>query len=244
MGSSRAMSRSMSWRDEDPIIRDPATALTAVEGDGSQLEMVSDRLKADKEIVLAAVSQNGYALQYASEDLKVDKEVVLAAVSQVGGALKFVPKLLQNDKEIVLAAVSESANSVYNKALYYASDTLKMDKDVVMAAVDTDYRSFFYASDELKDDIEFVLVIVGDHDGRALEFVSPDLKMNKAVVTAAVSNNCDALQYASDGMKADEDVMAMPCGTSSAGSSPTKHYYFGTSMALVSVLCGAIVLIL
>merc|ERR1711907_466624 len=215
MGSSRAMSRSMSWRDEDPIIRDPATALTAVEGDGSQLEMVS-------------------------EDLKVDKEIVLAAVSQVGGALKFVPKLLQNDKEIVLAAVSENENSVYNKALYYASDTLKMDKDVVLAAVDTDYRSFFYAADELKDDIEFVLVIVGDHDGRALEFVSPDLKMNKAVVTAAVSNNCDALQYASDGMKADDDVIAVPCGTSS-GASPTNYYYFGSSLAVVSVFFGAIV---
>merc|ERR1711907_613503 len=110
------------------------------------------------------------------------------------------------------------------------------------AAVDNDYRSFFYADDILKDDLEFVLVIVGDHDGRALEFVSPDLKMNKAVVTAAVANNCDALQYASDGMKADEEVMAMPCGTSSAGSSPMKQDYFGSSVVtLFSVFFGAIV---
>merc|ERR1711907_167338 len=138
-----------------------------------------------------------------------------------------------------MAAVSESQNSVYNKALYYASDTLKMDKDVVLAAVDNDYRSFFYADDILKDDLEFVLVIVGDHDGRALEFVSPDLKMNKAVVTAAVSNNCDALQYASDGMKADEEVMAMPCGTSSAAAG----YFVSSMVSLVSVLCGAIAFI-
>jgi len=125
------------------------------------------------------------------------------------------------------------------KALYYASDTLKMDKDVVLAAVNTDYRSFFYAADILKDDLEFVLIIVGDHDGRALEFVSPDLKMNKAVVTAAVSNHCDALQYASDGMKADEDIIAVDCGTSSA------DYYFGSStVTLVPVLCAAIAVVM
>ena len=98
-------------------ITDKKEALAQLKDDGWVLSMVSDELKADKELVMAAVEQDD-SLDFASDELKADKEVVMAAVN--------------NDIDALLE------NGSIMDALEYASDELKTDPEI-LGGVDIDF---------------------------------------------------------------------------------------------------------
>ena len=54
--------------------------IAAVINDGTALEHVDDKFKADKEIVETAISSDGYVLEYANKKFKKDKVIVLKAL--------------------------------------------------------------------------------------------------------------------------------------------------------------------
>ncbi|MCX6987963.1 MAG: DUF4116 domain-containing protein [Chlamydiae bacterium] len=113
-----------------PGFDDKNLILRAIREEGlAALDLVSPRLRTDKDVVLAAVTQKGSDLAFTSASLKADKEVVLAAVRQDGSALRFAFTGLQADKEVVLAAVRQSGD-----ALPFACQELQADTEVVLAA--------------------------------------------------------------------------------------------------------------
>ena len=62
--------------------------------------------------------------------------------------------------------------------------------------------------DELKADKEVVIAAVSN-DGNALEYASNTLKADKEVVLAAVSNNGNALELSSAELQNDPDIIAL-----------------------------------
>lgn len=60
--------------------------------------------------------------------------------------------------------------------------------------------------EEFWDDDEVVLAAVKDQ-GDALQFASDRLKATKAIVIAAVENNPYALQFAADKLQVDDDIL-------------------------------------
>ena len=161
-------------------------------------------LKGDHEIVLAAVSKYGHALQYATEKLKGDSEIALAAVSDCGGALQFATEELKGDRKIVLAAVSENGH-----ALQFATEEPKGDREIVLAAV-------------------------SNGDGGALKFATEELKGDREIVLAAVSEDGCALNHATNGLRADEEMMRNALEQS-------RHQLVGLKVSLLSGRCCGIV---
>ncbi|MEI8329309.1 MAG: DUF4116 domain-containing protein, partial [Chlamydiia bacterium] len=71
-----------------PGFDDKNLILRAIREEGlAALDLVSPRLRTDKDVVLAAVTQKGSDLAFTSASLQADKQVVLAAVRQDGSAL-------------------------------------------------------------------------------------------------------------------------------------------------------------
>ena len=68
-------------------------------------------------------------------------------------------------------------------------------------------KALKFASENLKDDLEVVLVAV-TQNGEALEYASwPRLRANKEVVLVAVKNSGTALKYSSRNLKNDKEVV-------------------------------------
>ena len=123
------------------------------------LDLVSPRLRTDKDVVLAAVTQKGSDLAFTSASLQADKQVVLAAVRQDGSALRFASTGLQADKEVVLAAVRQSGDALpfacqelqaiykrplqgYGQAVLTEDRSLWLDRNAVFLSIDQLQKSY------------------------------------------------------------------------------------------------------
>ncbi|MCH9690256.1 MAG: DUF4116 domain-containing protein [Gammaproteobacteria bacterium] len=172
----------------------------------------------DKEAALSAVRINGLALQFASDKLRNDPDVVAAAINNDEDAIFYASKtrqicfLARSDvREDVLDAVKQDG-----LALQYASDTFKNDRGVVAAAFTQNAEALDFASDGLKVEEKFIVdlktsALVDMIERGQLKLNEPTLlkrdKANKVVVMAAVKQDGLALQYASEELRGDPEVV-------------------------------------
>ena len=207
----------------DDLRNDYDVVLAAVTQDGSALEYASKILQNNKTIVCAAVSNSEHALQYASKELRHDFDVVLTAVTRNGSVLAFVPEVLRNNKQIALSAVSSFGLSVSYTSL---CDNL----EIVLAAIKQDKRALVHTSKKLLLDKTFALKVfpykvhltnfpkeIVEDDELMIKAInygcvglgatSSKIRDNKAVVLIAVKNDRGELQYASERLKADREVV-------------------------------------
>lgn len=146
------------------------------------LDIVSERLRGNRDIVLAAVTRNGLELERVYEPLLSDRQVVLRAATQCGIALEFAPKHFLDDTEIVHAALLNmhspalehpctrmrnhrgvvlAAVLLYAGNMHYIADEFKGDKEIMLAALTRyTYTYYFYASKDLQNDFNFVRAAV------------------------------------------------------------------------------------
>jgi hypothetical protein len=156
-------------------------------------------LARDKDVVLAAVRNNGNALQYVPEVLRRDKDVALEAVASLGLAFVYVPEVLRRDKDVVLAAINTCTD-----ALKIMPDCMKDDKIVALAALNKDGSLIKYISERLRGDKDIVLTAVRHRGGcnvDNLKWASCDILDMEEVVLAAVEENEDAFEHASQRIK-------------------------------------------
>jgi len=128
----------------------------------------------DYKVVSNAVNRNGLALEFASDEWKDDKNLALVAVAKHADALQFVSERLRNDVEVVQAAI-------------------RNNNEVVLAVRKLDYVVGFTPYQNSADPIK--------KNGLVLEFVSQEVKENKAVVLEAIRKSPPALQFASNGIR-------------------------------------------
>ncbi|MCU9936310.1 DUF4116 domain-containing protein [Mycoplasmopsis cynos] len=155
------------------------------------------------------------ALQFASEELKKEfgknRDIMLEVVKWNGNALRYASEELKKDREVVLEVMKRD----YRVALQYASKELWSDKDVVLEAVKRDYRVLQYASKELWSDKDVVLEVMKQYGDIFLNlftlFISDEMKKefgkNRDIMLEAVKRNGYALQFASEELKKDKDVV-------------------------------------
>ena len=95
---------------------------------------------------------------------------------------------LRDDPEVVAAAIKSDS-----LAYEYASDRLKRRKSIAILALEA---SFQYArlDPALREDREIAFIAVS-LDGSNLKFVGSELRADKEIVAAAISNNPEARQY-------------------------------------------------
>lgn len=161
--------------------------LERVQEDGLLLERVPPRDR-DKQMVLAAVSENGFAIRFSPEPLKRDREIVSAALQENGLALCSLPDLLKDDEHVVLEAVQSDG-----LALRYASPRLKAHHAIVFPALQQNLSAFDLISNT--EDPAIVLHVL-ERDGRFYSHImNEQFQRAPAMGTAAVTQNGLVLQH-------------------------------------------------
>ena len=191
-------------------IKDTKTVvLEAVTQDGKALEFASERLQRRRKYVRKAAKTYGSALRYADEKLLRDKSFVLACVRNHAYALEFAGEF-RKDNDVVWAAL---ANPLL---LEYADGPFKNDAEVVETLVKQDACALMFASDKCKQNLRVVLAAVEKH-GIAARFMHRTLSDNRKVFEIAVRTYPEAVQFASEKLRADADFMLKLIGISNSG---------------------------
>ena len=187
--------------------------MKAVRKDGENLKYASDALKDNNQIVFEAVKHSDSALQHASLRLRNDDEIVLAAVKRQGHQLMDASGRLQGDRNTVIEAVKNN-----HSALEFASKELRDDEGIIMTAIEYYTRKsryitlslklLNYASLELRDNKMIVSKAVG-LNALELEYASDRLKQEKEIVLAAVKNDGRSLRFVSAPKIIDDQEIAM-----------------------------------
>ena len=210
-----------------PYLITKRVVMSAVRQNGMALQYAPGRSKDDKEVVMAAVRQNGFALQYASDRLKDDIDIVASSVQKDGYALKFASVRLQMDESIISFAVQQNGYALqFSKKINRTSGRLNQysSKPITLLAVQQNGLSLRYIIN--KSDKEVVMTAITNNVD-ALAFASPELRNDKEVVLFAVEKNIHALQFASDGMKNDKEIITIAVKKNAAdriGDCPIFNY--------------------
>ena len=142
-------------------------------------------MQGNHEIVMAAVQQDELALEHASKALQGDKSIVMAAVQHEGLALKtwqYVSNEMKKDSEILLTVCQKIGVTIPAKEMNDSTSIItamakQNDKDAVLVAVQA--------------------------DGDVLKFAQEEMRRDRKLCTAAVTQNGLALKHASQEMKCD-----------------------------------------
>lgn len=213
---------------------DRDVAFAAVRSRGMALQYVSNDLKLDPDLVLEAVRNDGRALKYADESLRKNERVVMQAVQSDASALEYAAALAADTRVVMQLVVSPRLATIPAfTSFQHASALLRRDRQLVLKIVSWNGLALQYAHHSLHGDREVVLAAVRNN-GHALNYATSALQRDEVVVTAAlcscgavlgassvgdkfrsdknavlaaVSNCGDAIVYACDLLRGDEDVI-------------------------------------
>ena len=88
-----------------------------------------------------------------------------------------------------------------------ASKKIKNDKNIVLAVMKKNGFLLEYTSDELKNDREVVIAAISNSNGQALKYASEQLKNDREVIFTALKYSSDLLKHASDEIKNDREII-------------------------------------
>ena len=120
--------------------------------DSCILEIVSPKLKKDREIVVAAIQTFETELGHALPKFRNDKKFILTIAEKNKLNLEYVSKKLRDDEEIVLAAIKQDAiiNNVYAFGpavfLTFASSRLQRDKTFLMKCYRANKKTKYFSN--------------------------------------------------------------------------------------------------
>mmetsp|Transcript_106361 Transcript_106361/g.343091 ORF Transcript_106361/g.343091 Transcript_106361/m.343091 type:complete len:778 (-) Transcript_106361:189-2522(-) len=144
--------------------------------DWNQLGSAPAEVQADRDLIFAALGlSRGAALYYAAPELREDRKVILEAV-------KYNPDLLAE-----------------------ASAVLKSDREFVMQAIKVNGAALAGASEELRGDQGLILEAAEMQRGSALKGASAALRSDKAFVIECAKRDPEAVKYAAEELRWDED---------------------------------------
>jgi len=210
-------------------IPDRATALIVAHEHGWALPFFPEEFLADKEVAIAAVRNLGAAYAVLPNALKLDRDVALASASYVfltNGSnwnenLPFLPDIFKNDRNFVIEFVTRNPDSLAGLMLGQSGDPILQefynDKEIILAAVRTYAWAIRYVPVALRNDRDVVLAAV-KNDGSVLRMwgaksnysnsdYNKRLSDDKDVALAAIRTYPQALQWASNRLCADIDVV-------------------------------------
>ena len=183
-----------------PSVRETKkVALAAVRQDPKNLFFTS-QMRDDYDAVKGAVERDGMMLAYASKRLRYKKELAELAVRQTGKAFSLLPKELRKSPKLLRLALETSPDAILHGFAFQ-----KHDPGLVMMAVKGDpdllgelvHDDALYASD-FSEYADTPWALDSDH------YV---VCKNRDIVLEAVKGCGAMVQYASDALKRDPDVV-------------------------------------
>jgi len=214
-------------RASEQLQADRETVLIAVRQNGEALLYSSKKLKNDREVVKAAVDQRGESFKLASEELRADLDFVKELVRSRGAIiLSYASDKLRSDPTVILPLVRGE-----ERLLEYASDSLRQDKafiteiveqqgdairhawhtlwedpDLILLAAKQNKNAIRHAGKSAWNNKEFVMRMVGE-SWKNLDRCSAEMCNDRDVAKIAVKQSPDALQYLSNALKEDSEIV-------------------------------------
>ena len=194
---------------------------------------VSESLKEDREFVMEALKANANIYEYIPGAFKAEKEIVLAYVSNAkffpfGSILEDIPQEFQTDKDVIKSELENNGTSL---AAAIAIG-LEIDKEMFLSILKRriskakEYHeergestsilggltfTFKDAPENLKGDKDIVMTVL-EHAPRCLQYVSPELLLDKEVVLGAIRDHneglSDIMECVPDAFKADKEFIS------------------------------------
>lgn len=129
-----------------------------------------------------------------------NKELMLEKVSRFGDDLRRVSHRLKNDIDVVKAAVEESPF-----ALWHVGETLQQNSSIVMIAIDSaKLKISLEDADTFAPESKTSLRMKAEEIARAMH---PIHRSNREIMLELVKMNGLMLEYASDDLKSDEELI-------------------------------------
>lgn len=185
---------------------DKDVILTALKSNGFILGNLSKKWCDVDDVVLTALGNNGESFEYASERLKGNVEFVNNALKSKTSTkiLEYVSEEIKNNETIVKKAILINEDSIK-----YASDKIRNNKTIGSMVVKRCGDSFEGLGDKLKDDEGLLKIAIKTSYSRAFRYASNRLKDNKEIVKYAMLFNAYSLQFASNRLQHDIELLRM-----------------------------------
>lgn len=202
-----------------PIWSDKDILLALVAEYASHLDYASEGLKDDNEIVMTAMGTNGAFLDCASDRLRADKDTVMIAIKSCYLALEYASEELRSDKDCVNQQMISILNPNENHDGFVFDEwqpehwDIKFlnDEAMVLKALEVstkigwDDKVELLISNFLNPSQEFIYGVI-NIDGSWIKYFADEFQADKKIVLAAVQNNVNAFQFASDELQKDLDI--------------------------------------
>lgn len=162
---------------------------------------------------IQALLSNGKLLEFLPKEYSIDPEVIQLLVNQDKRDYSYLDLIRWED---VLLDKSTAAHvlELRGELLSRFSSSIKNNKDLVKIAVRSNGKALSAASNELLNDREFILEIM-QLEGSS--FIPEAFRDDEEIVSLAVSKDSEALQWASDRLRADFNIVQLAVENCIAG---------------------------
>ena len=188
---------------------------TAVSLSVKEFAYASDNLRKSVEYVGHLIQRYPMVLRYSDEKLLTNEDLILRVVCRAPQIIEFLPEDFKKNNEFILKVAKQNEDtlpwlsekyvddlefmslvSVDNpRVLCHASDRLRDDDDFVLSCLKSGYSFLVHiASERLLKDKEFMSKVV-KLDGLCLEYASDELRSDLDVVNIALSRNREAIRF-------------------------------------------------
>lgn len=168
---------------------------------GNLLYDINSNLLDDKEVVLIAL-ENKLDTDLISDRLKEDKEIAIKAVRFYSNALVNF-KLYQDCEEVISLALEKKYFSLdYNNV----SARLRKNKDLMLKAIDSNPYNLEFLDNELKSDLDIVKKAL-DKKLFTIEHANADVKNNKNFIMPYLEKSNIIFKFLSEELKNDIEVV-------------------------------------
>ena len=156
------------------------------------LRWASTALKQDREFITELLDINSLCLSEAEFVFRDDKNLILPIIQSYGHLYQYLSLRLQQDREIVDIVAKQS--HFYLPWIYSNNPELAADTSFNLPIVTQCCEALEYVSNEMKDNKEIVRAAISQ-DWKCFKFSSTRLKKHAELVILAASQNQKALYY-------------------------------------------------
>ena len=175
------------------------------------LELASENVLNNKNFAKTIASNSKkFSIKYFSDDIRNNKEIVLIAVAKNGNELKHASDKLKKDREVVLTAI-KTVGSYINDSIKYADKSFLSDFEIARVALASSGNSLQYFADEIRMDKDIVSIAVSNYSTKFSSYSSEALEFaDKSLLSDKdfiLSLPEISIEFISENLKKDRDIV-------------------------------------
>lgn len=165
--------------------------------DGRNINFVSNKLKKDLELTYLAINTTPYAVEFIDNEYKDNEKLICRLLNKNIRCFEYISERLRNDKKIIIKCIKILQSLSIKKSSEF-DKTFEFEAAILLR----------YTSPINRSDKEIVLPLI-TLNGYALQYASNELKQNKEIVYAAISNCPESYIYADEKFFEDKDFLLL-----------------------------------